>query len=62
MLYWLNTHIHMMILVVTKIGCSNVKIFSPIDYVIIIKYNNKDFISRGHSFDNTQIFHDGLKQ
>ena len=24
--------------------------------------NNKDFILRGHSFDNTSIFHEGLKQ
>jgi len=24
--------------------------------------NNKDFIPRGHSFDNTSIFHEGLKQ
>jgi len=24
--------------------------------------NDKDFISRGHLFDNTSIFHEGLKQ
>ena len=24
--------------------------------------NNKDFILRGNSFDNTSIFHEGLKQ
>ena len=31
-----------------------------IKIIIINNNDNTDFISRGHSFDNTSIFHEGL--
>jgi len=42
----------------------NYKVMGPFDeYNTNINNNKKkDFISRGHSFDNTSIFHEGLNQ
>jgi len=49
------------------VAVRNAKVSRLRDFGYVDKHNNnndnnKDFISRGYSFDNTSIFHEGLKQ
>ena len=49
------------------VAVRNVKVSRLRDFGYVDKHNNnndtnKDFITRGYSFDNTSIFHEGLKQ